>query len=174
MITIPLMKMISGARNYPHTQKNVKVGETIVDDVDADLAKHRWGVRKHKRKDGSLLFYAQSRENGSRIILHRVIAARMGFICEVDHIDGNSLNNQRSNLRPATRHQNLANMRKRVGTSRFKGVSWSKRDKKWRAQINAHKSKFHLGFSDIEEDAARAYDAKARELFGPYAKVNFP
>lgn len=92
----------------------------------------------------------------------------------VDHINGNSLDNRRENLRVCTQSQNLANSRKRKNcSSLYKGVSWNKKNRKWVAYINADKSRVPLGYFRSEQEAARAYDAKALEVFGEYAKLNF-
>ena len=65
-------------------------------------------------------------------------------------------------------------VRKTTTTSRFRGVSWAANCGRWRAVITSHDEKIHLGLYDDEEDAALAYDAKAIQLHGRRAKVNFP
>jgi AP2 domain len=90
-----------------------------------------------------------------------------------DHIDGNGLNNQRSNLRPATASQNCIN-RRTWGRSAYRGVSWFKLYSKWNAAISYQRKSRNLGYFASEEDAARAYDAAARELHGAFARLNFP
>ena len=93
----------------------------------------------------------------------------------IDHINHNGLDNRRENLRICTRAENSRNRGKQKNnTSGYKGVCWYKRDKKWRAQIKKDSKKIHIGYFDIIEDAARAYDAKAKELFGEFAHLNFP
>ena len=93
----------------------------------------------------------------------------------VDHIDGDGLNNRRSNLRPATPSQNNANRRKsRQNTSGFKGVSYYHRTSRWRAYVGVDGKAIHLGYFDTAIDAARAYDAAALEHFGEFARINFP
>ena len=94
----------------------------------------------------------------------------------VDHINGNGLDNTRANLRPATRAQNSANAAlRRDSTSGFKGVHRNgPRGLPWRAQIVKAGKKHHLGLFESAEIAARAYDVAARELFGEYARLNFP
>jgi hypothetical protein len=92
----------------------------------------------------------------------------------VDHRNCNGLDNQRTNLRQATQHQNNANSRARNGTtSAFKGVSWRKRTGNWCAQIRSGDQNVHLGYFDTEEDAARAYDLAACDMFGEFARANF-
>jgi len=93
----------------------------------------------------------------------------------VDHINTDSLDNRRANLRLATHSQNSCNSRrdKSKTLSRFRGVSFSKRKQKWFAAIRADGRKLWLGYFDNEEDAARAYDAAARKYHGEFARLNF-
>ena len=78
---------------------------------------------------------------------------------DIDHGDGNGLNNQRGNLRSATPSQNQHNRHKRVGcSSKFKGVCWSRYHNKRCAKIKIHNHQHHLGYFTIEEDAAAAYE----------------
>lgn len=88
----------------------------------------------------------------------------------VDHINGNPLDNRKSNLRICTHHQNLMN-RSANNTSNYKGVRPSKNS--WSSRITYNCKEYHLGTFSTEEEAARAYDAKARELFGEFARLNF-
>ena len=95
----------------------------------------------------------------------------------VDHENGNGLDNQRSNLRPATSGQNSANRGANTNNSAagYKGVQPNRtRGLPWRAQIGAARKKYHLGLFATPEAAARAYDAAARELHGEFARTNFP
>lgn len=93
---------------------------------------------------------------------------------EIDHIDGNGLNNQKYNLRACTHSQNLMNSKKRINSSsKYKGVGWHKLRKKYRARIRLNGIQYHLGLFDSDIDAAKAYDNKAKELFGEFAKLNF-
>jgi hypothetical protein len=94
---------------------------------------------------------------------------------EVDHKDNNKLNNTRSNLRLATRAQNMMNIGKRRGTysSRFKGVSLMRENNnRWRAYIQQNKKKLYLGIFATEEEAARAYNEAAMREYGEFAQCN--
>jgi hypothetical protein len=87
----------------------------------------------------------------------------------IDHIDGNPLNNRISNLREATSFENQKNRAKNLnGTSRFKGVTWHKRDCKWVAQIGLGGKRVHLGYHDTEEDASNAYETAALRHHGKF------
>ena len=89
----------------------------------------------------------------------------------VDHRDGNGLNNQRSNLRWVTKQENNCN-RAGFGSSGFLGVSKSRG--KWVAKIRRDGIRYHLGTFVSEIEAAKAYDAKAIQLHGEFANLNFP
>jgi HNH endonuclease len=116
--------------------------------------------------------YAQ-RWDGRRHLGMHVAILRPPEGIEVDHIDGDGLNNQRSNLRLATRKLNAANQRMpRNNTSGYKGVSWLKT--KWSAHIRIDGRLIHLGMFEDAAEAGRAYDAAAIEAWGEFAKVNFP
>lgn len=93
------------------------------------------------------------------------------FESTFDHKDRNFLNNQKENLRTATRYQNNCN-REGWGLSKYKGVDFSKG--KYRARIQYKKKCVSIGAFDTAEEAARAYDLKAIELQGEFACLNFP
>ena len=100
-------------------------------------------------------------------LLHRVIMGVDDRWTLIDHIDGNRLNNSRSNLRVCTQQQNLCNRGKQTNnTSGFKGVSWLERKQKWRAMIS---NKF-IGYFKTAEEGHRAYVKAAQELHGEFAK----
>jgi hypothetical protein len=110
------------------------------------------------------------------IYMHREIAQKvMGIEGNIDHIDGDKSNNQKDNLREANKSQNGANRRPNKNSrSKYKGVTWCNRDQKHRARITLNGKGETIGYYDVEEDAARAYDKKALELFEEFAYFNFP
>ena len=91
---------------------------------------------------------------------------------QTDHINRNPLDNRKCNLRSATNPQNQANRSNYKGKSRYKGVSWGKKENKWRAQIKFKRKMRSLGYYHVEENAALAYNEKAKELFGEFACLN--
>ena len=95
---------------------------------------------------------------------------------EVDHRNVNGLDNRKENLRPTTRAQNSINLKKtqRKTSSQYKGVSWNKYYEKWKACIKKDDILYHIGYFYDEVDAAKAYDKKAKELHGEFARLNFP
>jgi len=108
---------------------------------------------------------------GKRLIMHRLILNAPPDKV-VDHIDGNTLNNQKSNLRLADRHQNGCNaITSKRNTSGFKGVSKGKSGR-WIAQISCKRKWFWLGSYATKKEAAVAYDVAAMMLHGEFAKTN--
>lgn len=95
---------------------------------------------------------------------------------QVDHIDGNGLNNQRSNLRIATHLQNQRNRQhmNKNNSSGYRGVTWCKGAGRWMAQLSLNYKHVHLGLFDSPIDAAIAYDHAVIEHFGEFASTNFP
>jgi len=143
----------------------------LVDDADYDrVAQHKWCAWSSKAQNS---MYAQGKAGTEKnILMHRFI---LGCSGSVDHADGNGLNNQRYNLRPATRSENGANRPKFCGkSSQFKGVSWSKNTQKWKAEIRKAGKSTYIGVFREECDAAQAYNLKALELFGEFANYNSP
>lgn len=119
--------------------------------------------------------WAHDVENGGekrkKVAMHNVIMKPSeGFI--VDHINGNGLDNRRSNLRIATRQQNTFNSVHKGGTSKYKGVALDKESGLWRAYIAKDGKRTWLGRFPDELSAAIAYDKAAKDMFGEYAKLN--
>lgn len=150
----------------------------LVDADDAELvSRYRWNVRYC----GTLqpLLYAESRvrtEDGNRrtIAMHRLITqAPEGM--DVDHIDRDGLNNQRANLRVVDHAKNMHWRRPGADTlSEYKGVFASSGSPRWCSSIECYGKREYLGTYDTQEQAARVYDYRARQLFGEFAYLNFP
>ena len=97
---------------------------------------------------------------------------------EIDHIDDaltaeKIKNNNINNLQEITRSSNKQKSKINRGRSKYRGVNWLEKNKKWRARIRDNYKHIHLGCFDNEEDAARAYDIKAKELHGEHCYLNF-
>ena len=108
-----------------------------------------------------------------KIYMHRLILNLFPGDVDGDHIDGNSLNNQDDNLRPDPERRNAQNYKTPyTNTSGYKGVTWYKSLNKWCARITFKNKTYHLGYFDILEDAARAYNIKALEFHGEFARLN--
>jgi hypothetical protein len=148
--------------------------KAIVDDADFEWASAiRWFPLYNGTTTYAISGYPVMRGGCVSRRLHRLILEAPAGV-HVDHENGDGLDNRRSNLRLATRSQNAHNMHRLPrNTSGFKGVSYQKTNRKWRAQIQCGERTYHLGYHATPEEAARAYDAKARELFGEYARTNF-
>jgi hypothetical protein len=141
--------------------------EAIIDAADAEIVgQFNWHVICHPT-----VIYAARNIGKSVIALHRVlIGPPLGF--QVDHIDGNGLNNIRSNLRLATPSQNTCNSRRnRLNTSGFKGVRRETGRDRWRAQIQVNKIKMDLGMFESPEAAYAAYCAASERFHGEYGRV---
>lgn len=146
----------------------------IIDDDERGREASMW--KWYARRNGQRIYAARgiwgAGPNGQVKIeyLHNFILGVKG----VDHINGDGLDNRLANLRPATHQQNLRGFQRKrqCSTSKFRGVYWAKLNQKWAAQIKIHCRATYLGLFDSEEDAARAYDAAARNYFGEFAHLN--
>jgi len=140
---------------------------SLVDDEDFDkVNQFKWYAIQMGNTH-----YASRNLDGKIQMLHRFLYPRIRL---VDHKDGNGLNNQKDNLRPANRSQNGANSVKHFdGSSKFKGVCWDKRCRLWQVEIMVSSNKLFLGRYESEEDAAHVYDYAAKIYFGEFARPNF-
>lgn len=143
----------------------------LVDDEDYELVmRYRWNVKMDgPRPYATACNRGPARKTQRRLYMHKLITGWP----ETDHINRNGLDNRRSNLRPATRSQNLMNRAALAkNATGYKGVRLEAG--KWRAVIKAYGVRKHLGYFLTPEQAARAYDAAAREMHGEFARLNFP
>jgi hypothetical protein len=147
----------------------------LIDEDDYErVAAFKWTALVAKRKDRTVVYgyrregWDQPKRRWTKMVyLHRfIVSAPLGV--DVDHRDGNGLHCWSANLRMATRSQNLANNRRRVGKTGYRGVTIDSGSPI--AQISSKR----IGTYKTIEDAARAYDAAAIQKFGEFARLNFP
>lgn len=159
MVKIPLTKGMS----------------TLISDEDfEEVKKFKWYA--HESMPGQ--FYARSDFPGrKRIFLHRFLMKIDNPKIQVDHKNGDKLDNRRENLRLATNQQNSRNQTKvkSHNTSGFRGVSFNKRANKFEAYIRTpDKKRKHLGFFSNAKEAAKAFDIAAKEIYGEFSgKTNY-
>ncbi len=151
---------------------------SLIDDEDfEEVSRYKWRINRKKNS-----CYARTNAtdcNGKKITLfiHQLVMnSKPGD--QVDHKDHNGLNNQKYNLRFCTYSENQQNKLKQIfydgkkTLSKYKGVSWHRRDKKWIAQIVTSHKNNHLGYFVDEIEAAEAYNKAALEKFGEFAELN--
>ena len=145
---------------------------TIVDDdVYQWASKLKWHAAHYR---GSWRAQRKVKVDGKQRteLLHRIIIGTVGK--ETDHIDGDGLNNQRSNLRVCTHGQNMRNRKVQCNNqSGVKGVTFEKNSNKWQTRICIEDQRIYLGTFTCLEDAAKAYDAAAVKYHGQFARTNF-
>ncbi len=148
----------------------------LVDAVDADLVTgYSWSAwwNGHTWYAHTAVILVPGRTTTLR--MHRLIMGctpRDGR--NVDHQNGDGLDNRRGNLRFASTSQNLANGPSRRGSSQYRGVCFDKSRERWAAGVKVNGRRVNLGRFDSEVDAAMAYDRAALKAFGTFAHVNFP
>lgn len=152
-------------------------GPIAIDAEDATMfmsrtwSRHRLGYAV--TSESRTIARAGGRRSPRVLLLHRVLMnAPVGV--EVDHVNGDVLDNRRCNLRLCTRAQNARNVSPHVGSaSLYKGVSRYRGALPWRARIWCDGKEHTVGYFGSEQEAARAYDAEALRRFGEYARLNF-
>lgn len=126
------------------------------------IASKRW----HAALKSNNTAYAKNSKLG---MMHRLL---LPTDKEVDHINRNSLDNRRCNLRECSRSENSQNRMTNGGASKYKGVSWHKTRKMWVVTISCQKKKRWVGFFSDEKEAAINYNLAAKNLFGDFACLN--
>jgi len=145
-------------------------GVAIIDDGDAEIvAPFRWTQAKSRRG----LTYARSTCHRNGVRMHRLIlGAKLDE--QVDHDNGNGLDNRRENIRIATPSKQAMNRRRKENAAGpYKGVTQHVGGK-WQAHIQKDGRLARIGLFSTAEEAARAYDRMARLVHGEYARINFP
>ena len=145
----------------------------LVDDEDYDfLMQWKWTANK-ERKTFTAYRNQHTPKPRKFIYMHRLIMGITDTLIFVDHIDGNGLNNQKSNLRACSNAQNLMNRpSNKNNTSGFKGVIFDSKNQKWIAQIMVNRKSIKLGRFSDKKDAAIAYNNAAKIYFGEFAHLN--
>lgn len=156
----------------------------LIDDRDfEELSKYSWHAHFNKTNGTYVarrIIHLGKKSKGVR--MHRQIMGVTNPKIQVDHINLDTLDNRRSNLRLATNGNNECNKRKQPECSSiYKGVCWRKSSSKWRARINipnssgvGHGKRVELGSFSDQVEAAIAYDEAAKIHYGEFAKLNFP
>lgn len=140
----------------------------LVDDRDSHLlSEYKWKFIKN----GDYVRVATVIKGKTTYLSRMIMKAPKDMF--VDHINNNPLDNRRDNLRICTNAQNTYNVRKgKNNTSGYKGVVWAKWANKWRAYLKYNYKTIPLGYFSTKEEAALAYNEKAKELHGEFANLN--
>jgi hypothetical protein len=146
----------------------------LIDDDDFEkVSKYKWCISKNDKKF-YVLTNVTTNNKQKKLYIHRYIMSKNNIDnLLIDHINHNTLDNRKQNLRVVTPTQNCNNTSSRTGsTSVFLGVSWYEREKHWRTQITVNKKASTVGTFKDEIEAAKAYNKAAIKHFGEYANLN--
>lgn len=149
-------------------------GAVIVDSADLPIVgRYKWyGIESNGTTYAQANIKVPVGRTGYKwttLKLHRVLFPESEV---VDHIDGNGLNDSRSNLRPASRGENSRNRKHFSKRTPYKGVSWKADVGKWCARINAQGRVIHLGYFGDAAEAARAYNRASLKMHGKFSRIN--
>jgi len=141
----------------------------LIDNEDYDLVKpYLWSLLKRKHRNHVFTYV------GCKVIYMHSLILPCSRPKEVDHANGEGLNNQQFNLRICYRSNNAANKSKTKSatSSKYKGVSWIKRDNLWDVRLTKNYKQIIIGHFKTEREAAIAYNEAALRYFGEFAKLN--
>ena len=149
----------------PMYNRKKEVTYTMVsDDKWHEVMKYKWSLTTAK--------YAQSVIDGDHIRLHRFILNAADDVL-IDHINNNKLDNRTENLRISNSGNNSHNRKKNPNaSSKYYGVSFEKKSQNWKSEIRKDNKRYNIGNFKTEQEAAIAYNKKATELYGEFAKLN--
>lgn len=153
-------------KQIPLTQNKV----ALVDDDDFEIVNQfKWCF--HQGYADRFTHYDDNKKQ-HHISLHRFIMNAPVHL-QVDHLDGNGLNNQKRNLRLATHQQNAFNseVQKNSGTG-YKGVTWRPSNNTFQCRIRKDNKRIHIGIFKTKEEAALAYNQAAIKYHGEFARLN--
>ena len=160
------------AEEHPVTVNLTQDKVAIVDADDFEwLSEFKWYAHERGRT-----WYARRAQSGKTVFMHRAILCHHGYDLtagEVDHINGNGLDNRKANLQIISHAENIRKSRTQINNkSGYKGVYWHKRDQRWQAFIEVYNVRKYLGSFKTKIAAALAYDVAAKKYFGTFAKLN--
>lgn len=143
-----------------------------VDDEDFEyLNQWTWGISNGYVARKEFLGYVDGHRKWKQIYMHRTVMSEPDI--DVDHKFGDKFDNRKSQLRVVTRSQNNMNSEKKARcSSKFKGVCWFSPRQTWRTRITVNGKDVFCRYFKTEIEAARAYNEKAKEIFGEFAKLN--
>lgn len=146
---------------------------SLVDDEDYEkLIQWKWQLSSKGYACRSQRIGERKYNKKIAVWMHREIINATKEL-QVDHINGDKLDNRKSNLRLCTGTQNLGNVGvPKHNTSGYKGVSWDKSKNKYEAYITKRDKKVYLGIFDDKQKAAKAYNKAAKQYFGDFAHLN--
>jgi hypothetical protein len=137
------------------------------------LSQFKWHAHKRGRN-----WYARRVASAKTVFMHRAILEYHGYDLtsgEVDHVNGNGLDNRKSNLQIVSHAENIRKSRVPTNNkSGFRGVSWHKGDRRWQVIIEVDNIKKYVGSFRSKIAAALAYDQAAKKYFGNFATLNLP
>lgn len=156
-------------KTIPLTQGKIAL---VDDDLFDELNKFKWCAHQNRKS----IYAKRGGPNGATILMHREVFRLRGLSIPktIDHCDHNGLNNQSSNLRPATNQEQSRNQRRRcTNESGFIGVNFERPRGKWRASASANGRRTFLGYHETALEAALAHDDFVRANHGEFAVLNF-